>query len=46
MEQSKIIDTLETYHAASEPAHILDPLGRLNLLNSLDLVWVCLDPAL
>jgi len=26
--------------------HILDPLGCLNLLNSLDLVWVCLDPTL
>ena len=33
-------------NAASEPTHILDPLGRLNLLNSLDLVWVCLDPVL
>ena len=33
-------------NAASEPMHILDPLGRLDLLDSLDLVWACLDPTL
>ena len=33
-------------NAASEPTHMLDPLGRLNLLDSLDLVWVRLDPTL
>ena len=31
---------------ASEPTHIFNPLGRLNLLNSLDLVWIRLDPTL
>ena len=31
---------------ASESTHILDSHGRLNLLDSLDLVWVCLDPTL
>ena len=33
-------------NAASEPTHILDLLGCLNLLNSLDLVRVCLDPTM
>ena len=33
-------------NAPSEPTHVLDPLGCPNLLNSLDLVWVSLDPTL
>ena len=33
-------------NAASEPTHVLDPFGCLNLLDGLDLIWVCLNPAL
>jgi len=33
-------------NTTSEPAHVLDPFGCLNLLNGLDLIWVCFNPAL
>ena len=33
-------------NAASEPTHVLDPFGCLNLLDGLDLIWVCFNPAL
>ena len=33
-------------NAATEPTHILDPPRRLNLLDGLDLIRVCLSPTL
>ena len=33
-------------NAAGEPTDVFDPFWRLNLLNCLDLVGICLDSAL
>ena len=33
-------------NAASEPTHVLDPSGCLNLLDGLNLVWVRFNPTI